>query len=98
MVITSPGRAVAEQGLAVIAAQQEREPVQVLAQLADVVGGMTDELPQGGAEAAPIAGQPPAEELQQLGELGRVNDVQPYLGHGVASFAGAGSAGWLRAA
>ena len=51
MVITSLGRAVAEQGLAVVAAEQEGEPVQVLAQLADVVGGVADELPQGGAEA-----------------------------------------------
>ena len=80
-VITSPGRAVAEQGLAVIAAEQEGEPVQVLAQLADVVGGVTAELAQGDAEAPPIAGQPLAEELQQLGELGRVHDVQPDFGH-----------------
>jgi hypothetical protein len=56
LVIASPGRAGAEQGLAVVAAEQEGEPVQVLAQLADVVGGMADELLQGGAEAPPIAG------------------------------------------
>jgi hypothetical protein len=68
-------------GLAVVAAEQEGEPVQVLAQFADVVGGVADELLQGGAEAAPVAGQPLAEELQQLGELGRVYDVQPEFGH-----------------
>jgi hypothetical protein len=68
MFIASFGRAGAEQGLAVVAAEQEDEPVQVLAQLADVVCGVADELFQGGAEAAGIAGQPLAEELQQLGE------------------------------
>jgi hypothetical protein len=36
----------AEQGLAVIAAEQEGEPVQVLAQLGDAVGGVADELGQ----------------------------------------------------
>jgi hypothetical protein len=36
---------------------------------------VTDELFQQGAEAAPIAGQSPAEELQQLSELGRVNGI-----------------------
>ena len=46
----------AEQGLAVVAAEQEGEPVQVLAQLAGVVGGVADELPQGGAEAPPGRG------------------------------------------
>ena len=74
MVITSPGRAGAEQGLAVVAAEQEGEPVQILAQLGGVVGGVTDELLQG-RRGAPVAGQPPAEELQQLGELGRVYGV-----------------------
>jgi hypothetical protein len=69
MVIASLGRAGAEQGLAVVAAEQEGEPVQILAQLAGVVCGVTGELFQGRAEAAPVAGQPPAEELQQLGEL-----------------------------
>jgi hypothetical protein len=54
----------AEQGLAVVAAEQEDEPVQVLAQLADVVGGVADELFQRGAEAGGVAGQPLAEELQ----------------------------------
>src|SRR5437773_240845 len=52
MVITSLGRAVAEQRLAVVAAEQEGEPVQVLAQLADDVCGETDELFQECAEAA----------------------------------------------
>jgi hypothetical protein len=50
--IASLCRAVAEQGLAVVGAEQEGEPVQILAQLADVVCGIADELFQGGAEAA----------------------------------------------
>jgi hypothetical protein len=54
----------AEQGLAVIAAEQEDEPVQVLPQLGDVVCGVADELFQRGAEAGGVAGQPLAEELQ----------------------------------
>ena len=82
--VWSPCRASADRGrtaFTVVAAEQEGEPVQVLAQLADVVGGVADELPQGGAEAAGIAGQPACQELQQLGELGRVYDVQPKFGH-----------------
>ena len=92
MVITSLGRVVAEQGLAVVAAEQEGEPVQILAQLADVVCGVTDELFQGGAEPAPVAGQPPAEELQQLGELGRIHDIEPDLGHAIHRLPGRGCA------
>src|SRR6266700_22060 len=76
----------------VIAAEQEGEPVQVLAQLADVVCGVTDELSQGGAEAPPIAGQPLAEELQQLGELGRVHGIEPDLGHAIHRLPGRGCA------
>ena len=92
MVIDLTCRVVAEQGLAVVAAEQEGEPVQILAQLADVVGGVADELFQGGAEAARIAGQPPAEELQQLGELGRVHDIEPeYRACVVTAFPGAGA-------
>ena len=83
MVISSLFRAGAEQGLAVVAAEQEDEPVQVLAQLAGVVGGVADELFQQGAEAPPVAGQPPAQELQQLGELGRVHGIEPDIGHAV---------------
>ena len=65
MVITSLGRAVAEQGLAVVAAEQEGEPVQVLAQLADVVCGVAHTVGQRGAEPAGVAGQLAAEESQQ---------------------------------
>ena len=88
MVIASLRRAGAEQGLAVIAAEQEGKPVQVLAQLADVVGGVADELFQGGAQAAGVAGQPLSQELQQFGEFGRVDSVEPYFGHGVTALPG----------
>ena len=69
----SLGRVGAEQGLAVAAAEQEDEPLQVAAQLGQAVGGVADELCQGVAQAGGVAGQPLAEELQQLGELGRVD-------------------------
>jgi hypothetical protein len=42
----------AEEGFAVVAAEEEGEAVQVLAQLADVVGGVADECFQRRAEAA----------------------------------------------
>src|SRR6185437_9433215 len=71
----------AEQGLAVVAAEQEGEPVQVLAQLSGSVGRVADEGFQRDAEPVRVAGQPLADELQQLGELGRVYDVQPEFGH-----------------
>jgi hypothetical protein len=71
----SLGRVGAEQGLAVAAAEQEDEPLQVASQLGQAVGGVADELCQGVAQAGGVAGQPLAEELQQLGELGRVDDV-----------------------
>jgi len=61
----------AAQGLAVAAAGQEDEPVQVATQLGQAVGGVADELCQGIPQAGGVAGQPLAEELQQLGELGR---------------------------
>ena len=67
---------------AVAAAEQEDEPLQVLAQLADAVGGMAYEVFQAGAKPGGIAGQPLAEELQQLGEFGGVDDVQFHLRHG----------------
>ena len=57
-------------GLAVAAAEQQDEPFQVLAQLADAIGGMTHEVVQGGA-AGGIAGQPAGEELQDLSKFGR---------------------------
>jgi hypothetical protein len=44
-------RRAAEQGLAVAAADQEDKPLQVRAQLADVVGGVAGELFQGGGKA-----------------------------------------------
>ena len=53
---------------------------------------MTDELPQGGAEAAPVAGQPLGQELQQFGELGRVHDIEPDLGHAIHRLPGRGCA------
>jgi hypothetical protein len=43
-----------EELLAVAAAEQEGEPLQVAAQFAQAVGGVADELCQGGAEAAGI--------------------------------------------
>src|SRR5262249_21344616 len=54
----------AEQGLAVAAAEQEDEPLQVAAQFVQAVGGVADELCQGGGQAGGVAGQPLAEELQ----------------------------------
>jgi hypothetical protein len=65
-----------EQGLAVAAAEQEDEPLQVITQLGQAVGGVADELCQGVAQAGGVAGQPLAEELQQLSQFGRVDDVQ----------------------
>src|SRR5206468_2644320 len=88
-------RAGAEQGLAVAAAEQEDEPLQVAAQLGQAAGGVADELCQGVAQAGGVAGQPLAEELQQLGELGRVDDVQFHLRHGSHCPSGV-SRGWER--
>jgi hypothetical protein len=62
---------VAEQVLAVAAAEQEDEALQILAQLREAVSGVADELFQRWAEAAWVVGQPVAEELQRLGEFGR---------------------------
>jgi hypothetical protein len=50
-------RAGAEQGLAVAAAEQEDEPLQVITQLGQAVGGVADELCQGVAQAGGVAGQ-----------------------------------------
>jgi hypothetical protein len=86
IVIASLCRVRAGQGLAVVGAEQEGEPVQVLAQLAEVVCGVADELFRGGAEAAGIAGQPLGQELQQFGELGGVGSVEPYFEYGVTAF------------
>ena len=75
MVRASLSRAKVKEGLPVAAAEQEDEPLQVAAQLGQAVGGVADELCQGVAQAGGVAGQPLAEELQQLGELGRVDDL-----------------------
>jgi hypothetical protein len=60
---------------AVAAAEQEDEPLQVTAQVVQAVGGVADELCQGGGHAGGVAGQPFAEELQHLGEFGGVGGV-----------------------
>jgi hypothetical protein len=73
-----------EELLAVAAAEQEGEPFQVAAQLGQSVGGVADELCQGGGQAAGVAGQPLAEELQHLRQPGSVGSVQFHLGHGEA--------------
>lgn len=71
MVIASPLRAGAEQGLAVIAAEQEDEPVQVLAQLAGVVGGVADErFAVNLREQREIQGTSQAELARQMKERG----------------------------
>jgi hypothetical protein len=44
----------AEEGLAVAAAEQEDEPFQVLAQLGEAVGGVADELVEGGGQASGV--------------------------------------------
>src|SRR5690349_22339980 len=64
-----------EQWLTVAAAEQEGEPVQVLAQLTGAIGGVADEFFQRCAEAARVTGKPAGEELQQLSEFGRVSGV-----------------------
>jgi hypothetical protein len=80
----------AEERLAVAAAEQEGEALQVVAELGDVRGGVAGELFQGGGEAGGVAGQPAGEELQHFGELGCVTGVEVYLGHGFTGFRG----GW----
>src|SRR5215472_7597376 len=45
-----------EEGFAVVAAEQEDEPLQVLAQLGGAVGGVADAVFQGWAEASRVAG------------------------------------------
>ena len=82
----SPSLSWAKERLAVAAAKQEDEPLQVLAQLREAVGGVADELFQRGTEAGGVAGQSAAEELQHFGELGGVGDLEPYFGHGFTAF------------
>ena len=64
--------------------------MQVLAQLAGVVGGMADEVFKRCAEAAGVTLEPVGEELQHLRQLGSVVGVQGYSGHEVAAFPVAG--------
>ena len=56
-------RSWAEELLAVAAAEQEDEPLQVTVQFVQAVGGVANELCQRGAEAAGVTVQPFAEEL-----------------------------------
>jgi len=53
-----PSLSGAEERLAVAAAEEKDEPLQVLVQLGDVIGGVADEIGQGGGEAGGVAGQP----------------------------------------
>ena len=48
------------------AAEQEGEPVQVLAQLAGVVGGVADEVFQRPDQQAGVSAEPVGEELQPV--------------------------------
>jgi len=82
----------AKERLAVAAAEQEGEPLQVVAQLSEAVGGVADEVFQRWAEAAGVTGQPLAEELQHFGEFGGFGAVEPYFGHGFTAFRN----GWRR--
>ena len=69
----APGaRLRAEEGLAVTAAEQEDKPFQVAAQLGDAVGGVANEVLEGGAEAGGVAAQPLAADglRTRLAEVG----------------------------
>jgi hypothetical protein len=59
-------RSWAEEWLTVAAAEQEDESFQILAQLADAIGGMAGELFEGGAEAAGVTGQRPTTSAFRL--------------------------------
>lgn len=76
----------AEQRLAVAATEQEDEPFQVPAQLADVIGGVADELFQRGGQAGGVAVEPAGEELQHFGEFGGAGSAELYFGHGITGF------------
>jgi hypothetical protein len=60
----------AEERLAVVAAEQEGEAIQVAAQVRGAVSGIADEAGQRYPEAVGVAAEPVAEELQELSELG----------------------------
>ena len=72
----------AEQFLAVGAAEEEGEAVQVLAELGRAVGGVADEVEQRCCEAGGVAGEPAGDELEGLGELDRVGGVDAGSRHG----------------
>ena len=59
----------ADQGLAVAAAGQEGEALQVIAQLVEAVGGMAGELFQRCGQADGIAGQPGPSQTGPMPEL-----------------------------
>jgi hypothetical protein len=56
--------------------------VQVLAQLAGAVGGVAGELFRRCGQTGGVMAEPAGEQLQVLGELGRVAGVQGHLGMG----------------
>ncbi|HEV2779644.1 MAG TPA: hypothetical protein VGX25_09615 [Actinophytocola sp.] len=58
-------RSASKQGLAVTAAEQESEPVEVSAQPVDVVGTASQEAAQRLAEPIAVSGEPVVQELQQ---------------------------------
>jgi hypothetical protein len=78
----------AEELFAVASAEQEGKALQVVTQLADVVGGVADELFQQRAEATGITREPVRQELQHLGEFGCIGGIQGHLGHGFTAFRG----------
>jgi len=73
-----------EQVLAVVAAEQEDEAVQVVAQLPGAVGRVADLLGEQGLQPR-VGGEPVTEEGEHLGELAGVVDVEFQLGHGSGS-------------
>lgn len=66
--------------IAVAAAEQEDEAVDVVAQVLDAVGGVADKLFQRCAEAAGVAGQPLTEEGHHLGEFSGIGGIEDHAG------------------
>jgi len=83
----------AEEELAVVAAEEEGEAVQVGAEGVRAVGGVADEGEQRGGKALGVGGQPAGDELEGLGELDGVGGVDAGLGHGGAGVSLAGRRG-----
>jgi hypothetical protein len=54
----------ARRGLAVAAAEQEEEALQVAAEVLEAVGGVACEFFQGGGQAGGVTSQPAGEELE----------------------------------